>query len=187
MNKLFFILLFILSVSLNLFGLIWFYWSNQTLSFERNVYTNVVREKVPEKLFNTVGNPIEILHLPDNFFSYPSSDYLIDDENNHTLYVHNEIPQPVFYKNHRVTFTRFSPSHKQLGFFFYPEDHSLGEIVLAILDSNKRVIEEVYRGDTWTSKWEWKGDKSVIVKRSCGTGCMVASVIDISTGKKIEA
>ncbi|MDO8570643.1 MAG: hypothetical protein Q7R97_03605 [Candidatus Daviesbacteria bacterium] len=124
---------------------------------------------------------VDILSLPNKIESWN-----LLEEKWKWFFTDHKVKQLLFYNSHEVSFVGLSPSHKKLGFFFYPENNSLGEIVLAILDIDQKIIKEVYRGNTWTSNWEWKGDEAIIVKHSCGTGCMNASVINISTGKNIE-
>lgn len=130
----------------------------------------------------TIGDPIDIRDLPHNINSWN-----LTTEDWRWFFTDKSINQPLVYKNRDVSFAQLSPSHKKLGFYFYLENHSLGEIVLAVLDLDEKVVKEVYRGDNWTSNWEWKGDAEIIVKRSCGTGCMNAYVINIMTGEKVDS
>ncbi len=125
--------------------------------------------------------PIDILSLPNKI---NSSDLLKKDWK--WFFTDKNVTHPLVYNKLDVSFVRLSPSRQQLGFFFYPEDNSLGEIVLAVLDIEKKIVTEIYRGDTWTSNWEWKDNEAVIVRRSCGTECMAATVIDIQTQEIIE-
>lgn len=180
------VILFIVSIFLNAVGAIWLFWNNthkyqikQTIP-ERSVGTVKKADVVDAKSIK-IGDPIDILSLPREIDSWNLS-----EEGWRWFFTDKGINQPLLYNGHNVSFTHLSPSYKKLGFFFYPEDHSLGEIVLAVLDIDQKVVKEIYSGDNWTSNWEWKGDKAVIVKRSCGTGCMNASVINVSTGEKIE-
>lgn len=144
-----------------------------------------VKSSTDEKFIK--GNTIDILALPyDNPVTVFPSGYLSEDKNKRTIYIDGNTAQQVVYRNHDISFAIISPSHQKIGFFFYPEDHSLREIVLAILDIGTKTVSEIYRGDTWTSNWEWRGDSAVITKRSCGNWCMNAFVIDISTGEKID-
>lgn len=129
------------------------------------------------------GESIDVLGLPHKIDSW---NLLEEDWRWFLTDTDGVVKRPLLYNGHDVSFARLSPSHKKLGFFFRPEDHSLGEIVLAVLDVDKKIVKEIYRGNTRTSNWEWKGDEAVIIKHSCGTECMLAYVIDISTGKEID-
>src|SRR3989344_5198141 len=153
---------------------IWAYWNKiheQSREISQSIKINPV----------IVENQIDIFSLPNKIESWN-----LLEEKWKWFFIDNGVKRPLFYNKYEMSFINLSPSHKKLGFFFYPENNSPGEIVLAVLDINQKIIKEVYRGDTWTSNWEWKGDEAVIVKRSCGTGCMNAVVINISTGKEIE-
>jgi len=127
------------------------------------------------------AEPIDILSLPNKINSW---NLLKEDWK--WFFIDKNIAHLLVYNKHKVSLVHLSPSHQKLGLFYYPEDHSLGETVLAILDVEKKIVTEVYRGDTWTSNWEWKGNEAVIVRRSCGTECMAATVIDIQTQEIIE-
>lgn len=152
---------------------IWAYWNkiHETKTISQSAETNPV----------ATDNYIDILSLPNEIESWN-----LLEEKWKWFFIDNEVKRPLLYNSHEVSFIGLSPSHKKLGFFFYPENNSLGEIVLAVLDIDQKIIKEIYHGDTWTSNWEWKGDEAVIVKRSCGTGCMNAIVIDVFTEKNIE-
>lgn len=128
-----------------------------------------------------VGKSMEVLNLPGKMNSWN-----LLEESWKWFFTDKGISQPLFYNGHDVIFAQLSPSYKKLGFFFRPEDHSLGEIVLAILDIDRKVVKEVYHGDNRTSNWEWKNDEDVIIHRSCGTACMAAYVIDLQTREKID-
>ncbi|MDP4011796.1 MAG: hypothetical protein Q8P72_06250 [Candidatus Roizmanbacteria bacterium] len=128
-----------------------------------------------------IDDPIDVSSLPHKIDSWNLS-----EEDWRWFFTNDVAKRPLLYNGHDVSFAQLSPSHQKLGFFFYPKDHSLGEIVLSVLDIDKRVITEIYRGDTWTSNWEWKDDDAVIVRRSCGTGCMVAYVVDLQTKETID-
>lgn len=123
-----------------------------------------------------VAEPVDILSLPNKIDSWN-----LLKEDWEWFFTDKNIKYPLVYNKHDASFVRLSPSHQKLGFFFYPEDHSLGEIVLAVLDIDQKVVTEVYHGDTWTSNWEWKDNEAVIIRRSCGTECMTATVINIVT------
>ncbi len=156
--------------------------TNRHNFFENSVTTVTEADRSRIKDVN-IGDPIDVLDLPHKINSWNLLEkdlewFFIDDEG---------VNRPLLYNGHDVSFTQLSPSHEKLGFFFRPEGHSLGEIVLVISAINKKTVKEIYRGDTRTSNWEWKGDDAVIVKRSCGTGCMNAYVIDIMTGKKVDS
>lgn len=152
---------------------IWEYWNRiyEPEKISQSTKTNKI----------TVGEHVDMLSLPHKIDSWN----LLEEERK-WFFIDNGIKQPLFYNNREVSFIGLSPSHNKLGFFFYPENNSLGEIILAVLDIDQKIIKKIYHGDTWTSNWEWKGDDALIVKRSCGTGCMNAVVINISTGEKIE-
>lgn len=128
-----------------------------------------------------VAKSIEVLSLPDKINSWNLS-----EENWRWFFTDKGINRPLFYNGRDVSFARLSPSYRKLGFFFRPEDHSLGEIVLAILDIDRKFVKEVYHGDNRTSNWEWKNDEAVIVNHSCGTACMAAYVIDLQTREEID-
>lgn len=130
----------------------------------------------------TVRDSVDISNLPKTINSWNLS-----EEDGKWYFIDNKgVYKPLLYNSHNVSFAAISPSHEKLGFFFRPEEHSLGDIVLAVFHIDQKVIKEVYRGDIRTSNWEWKGDGAVIVKHSCGTGCMNAYVIDILSGEKID-
>lgn len=178
------LLLFILitSASLNIFVAIWvFRNSSQQRAIEEKVpkLTAVTTRDLP-KLYKT-GVSIDILDLPPKMNSWN-----LTTEDWKWFYTNQGENKPLTYNNHYVTIVQLSPSHEKLGFFYRPEDHSLGESVLAVLNIAQKSVKEVYRGDNWTSSWEWKGDETVVVRRSCGTECMVAYVIETSTGKQFE-
>lgn len=129
----------------------------------------------------TIGEPIDVLNLPHKINSWN----LLEDDWK-WFFVDKGVGRQLVFDGQIVRFAKLSPDHKKMGFYFYPEDYALGEIVLAALDIEKKVVKEIYHGDTRTSNWEWRGDKVVIVKRSCGTECMVASVLDINNGETID-
>lgn len=171
------LLLFLVSILLEVPGVILSYWDKiHQGSPEKTSFQSTTKNGEP-----IVGEPVEILNL-----SQIKSWNLSKDQYQREIYINNGVEQPVFYNGYEISSALLSPSHRKLGFFFRPEDHSSGEVVLAVLDTNQKVVKEIYRGDNWTSNWEWKGDEAVIIKRSCGTGCMNASVINVSTGEKIE-
>lgn len=181
------LIILIVSIALELPDTVLSYWDEIHRNRQVKVATqNFDDTKTTEDIH--VGKPIlvdesmDVLDLPGKIDSWN-----LLEEDSRWYFTDDVAKRPLFYGGHDVSFTGLSPSHKKLGFFFNPEDHSLDESVLAVLDIDKRVVKEVYRGDTWTSNWEWKGDNSVIVKRSCGTGCMNAYVVDIDTGKKIDS
>lgn len=172
------VIFFIVSIFLNVILITWLFWkqtfSGSSAGIVKGAYTLNVKSI-------NVGDPIDVLNLPRRIDSWN-----LLEEKWKWFFADDGVKRPLLYDSHDVSFVHLSPSHQRLGFFFYPENHSLGEIILAVLDIDRKVVKEVYRGDTWTSNWEWKGDNALIVKRSCGTGCMNASVINVSTGKKIE-
>lgn len=155
--------------------------------YKQNVLENSITRvtEADKKGINgvTIGDPVGIPNLPKIINSWNLSEkdgkwFFIDDKG---------VYRSLFYNNHHVSSVQLSPSHKKMGFYFYPEDHSLGNIVLAVLDIDQEVVREIYGGDNWTSNWEWKGEGAVIVKRSCGTSCMNAYVIDILTGEQVDS
>ena len=124
----------------------------------------------------SIGKPMELLNLPDKINSWN-----LVKEDWRWFFTNERIRRPLIFNGHDVRFTMLSPDHKKLGFFYHP-DSGLSETVLAVFDIEKKVVKEMYRGDTKVSSWEWKGDEAVIVKRSCGNECMSANVVDIGTG-----
>lgn len=176
----------LLLIPLMILNVIWTILSLQNNIHKQNFLKNQTSRLAETDLTRikgtTSGDPIDILDLPHKMNSWNLS-----KEDWEWFFVDNGISRRLVYNGHNVSFAQLSPYHKKMGFFFRPETNSLGEIVLAVLDIDKRVVKEVYRGDDWTSSWEWKGDNSVIVKRSCGTGCMNANVIHVETGEKLEA
>ena len=149
---------------------------------ERNLDSNTASTVKDSKIDDLeIGNPMDVTTLPSkiNWWNLSQVEW-------RWFFTQDEVYYPLFYKKHIASFVNANPSFKKIGFHFYPEDHSLGDIVLAVVDLSQKEVREVYRGDTRTSNWEWKGDQAVIVKRSCGTGCMNAYVFDILTGKKID-
>lgn len=142
----------------------------------------IVKKQAFSEVSSEVGDSIEILNLPTKINSWD----LVEKDWKWFFKV-EELNQQLLYNGHDVRVAGLSPSHKKLGFFYSPEDHALGETVLVVFDIGKRVAKELYRGDTRVSNWEWKGDEAVIVKRSCGTSCMFAYVIDVDTLKQIDS
>ena len=171
------IILFVLSVLLNVVTL--------TRIFIIDTHKSSIKDSLPADNFInkdlSLRESLDILDLPLDINSWN-----FDGEGWKVYFHDKKATYPLTYNNHTVGFIGLSPSHKKLGFYFYPEDHALSDIVLAVLDIDQKTINEVYKGDTWTSNWEWKGDMAIIVKRKCGTGCMNANVFDINTGKQVE-
>ena len=174
------IILFILSISLNVILIIQLTRKHSTdLQLKQTTAGNRI-----EVINNPIilEDPIDVQDLPRKINSWDLS------EHGWTwLFKNKDTNHPLLYNNHDIIFAHLSPSRKKLGFFFYPEGHSLGEIVLAVLDIDKKIVNEIYRGSARTSSWEWKGDDAIIVKHSCGTECMFTYVINSSTGKKIDS
>lgn len=176
------VLLLGVSISLNVVGVIWF--MNQR--FEPKNLTNEIKGISSVKEIVT-GDNIELLNIPQSDFDYLAPNYITEDKYQQALYVKDGVEYAITYLDHRVKSANFSPSHTKLGFFYLPEDHFLNKINLAIFDISTKTIKDIYQGDTWTSNWEWKGDNDVIIKRSCGTGCMDAYVINVSTGENVDS
>lgn len=128
-----------------------------------------------------IGESMDVLSITDKFDSWN-----LLEEDWKWFFIKDGIKRQLIYNGHDIELASISPYHKKLGFFFKSENHSLGKTILAVLDLDKKTFKEVYNGDTWTSNWEWKDDEAVVVRRSCGTECMMAYVIEIDTGRQLE-
>ncbi|MFH1187614.1 MAG: hypothetical protein V1688_01995 [bacterium] len=85
---------------------------------------------------------------------------------------------------------KISPDNLRLGYFIdlncinknnLSTDYE-NHTSLRIVDLNKPVNREIYKGSYHTSYWEWLSDNEVIVYYGCGTECMAGFVIDANTG-----
>lgn len=138
----------------------------------------------------SLGATHDITQIPTSVFTNPALVNQALQENMYgevLLTSDNLIYQPIVYHNHKISDLILNPGKTdKIGFFYYPNDNHVTDIALVVMDINSREVQEVYRNNIRTSRWEWKNTNEIIVYYNCGTACLYAYVIDANTGNKIN-
>ncbi len=178
MKKLHLIILFIL-ICIGLVGLIRIYrFKDEKIKTSKIMLVN--GQKSIAGTWIKVGSPLEVETLTkSDFEKLTNRDYKV-------YWIDDNSQRELLYKGKSVFFVKFSPSKDKLSFFYYPEGHSLGNIVLLIYDYKDKSLREVYRNSNRTSNYSWKDESTLVVNYSCGTACMLEYTVDAQSGKIIK-
>lgn len=98
----------------------------------------------------------------------------------------DDIKREVVYKGYQISSIQMSPSQEKLGFFYYPDGHSLGSVALVVFDTVTSTAKEIYRNSIRTSNYEWRDDGTIAVNYNCGTGCLYQYLIHADSGNILD-
>ncbi|MBP7859414.1 hypothetical protein KA001_00415 [Patescibacteria group bacterium] len=145
-------------------------------------FTLVTIPKSEPKLEGAI-NPIEISQVP-----FEQLEYFATNDYNYPIFEKNGVKYEILYQEMRITHLQLSPNKRKIGFSAHSSQNEvvIKEPFLVIMDIAKRNFKEISEGDLKISNWEWKGNTQFIIYINCGTGCHLAHVRSVTTGKLIS-